>query len=310
MTTVDRRRRSTISGSPHWPLNSARAASTACVNGLSVAQGLQPVRRERHRQQDPRQQEQRHRDDLDDRRERVLALEDRARPRTRAGATARPIRHEQGQHDDEAEAGRPSSPNGIAKTMSMIAPGTSGCTTSRSDRPRSIAPRLIGVTRIRSMTPVAQLGDEPEADERRPEDRDLDEQAGHEPVERVGACGRPGCAPSSSGPNRNEVEQGQHHPEDHPDGLPDGQPRASGGRSARCHERVCIDGVPLWWGGGRDGDDGGGHAAGSSRSERPVWRRKTSSRLGRASVIVRAVRPCAVEDPQELRDGDSRRWST
>ncbi len=50
-------------------------------------------------------------------------------------------------------------------------------------------------------------------------------------------------------------------------------------------------------------EDGRAHAAGSSRSDRPVWRRKTSSRLGRASVMVWADRPAAVEDPQDLRDG-------
>ena len=49
---------------------------------VEVRQGLEPVGRERHRQQDPRQQEQRQGEALDDRRERVLAL-DHERQRVR-----------------------------------------------------------------------------------------------------------------------------------------------------------------------------------------------------------------------------------
>ena len=45
-----------------------------------------------------------------------------------------------------------SSPNGIASTI-MIVAWNIRMTTSRSDRPSSIAARLIGVTRIRSTTP-------------------------------------------------------------------------------------------------------------------------------------------------------------
>jgi hypothetical protein len=43
-------------------------------------------------------------------------------------------------------------PNGMASTI-MIRAWTRSRTTSRSERPRSIAVRLIGVTRIRSTTP-------------------------------------------------------------------------------------------------------------------------------------------------------------
>ena len=65
------------------------------------AQRLEPGRRERHRQQDPRQQQQWHRDALDERGKGVLALEDQRR-RVRERGDGEPDQHEQGEHDGDA----------------------------------------------------------------------------------------------------------------------------------------------------------------------------------------------------------------
>ena len=52
------------------------------------------------------------------------------------------------------------------------------------------------------------------------------------------------------------------------------------------------------------GIGGMGQAAGSSRSERPVWRRKTSSRLGLWSVIEVGASPAPSSIRSRLRDGE------
>ncbi len=74
----------------------------------------------------------------------------------------------------------------------------------------------------------------------------------------------------------------------HPDRLAQGQASASGGRSARCHGWCARTGLlrAARWSESMAGVLIGAHAAASSRRERPVWRRKTSSRLGRARVRV------------------------
>ena len=64
------------SGSPHWPLNRARDASTAWVSGLRFDSVWSQSGASVHRQQDPRQQEQRQGHALDDGRQGVLRLHD------------------------------------------------------------------------------------------------------------------------------------------------------------------------------------------------------------------------------------------
>ena len=162
-------------------------------------------------------------------------------------------------------------------------------TTSRSDRPSSIAARLIGVTRIRSITPLrtsAMIANPTNAVPNiaiwmsRPGTNQLNAFV-------VGA-GRLRRALEER-PEEEQVEQRQHHPEEDPGRLPDGQPERpmedEPGVAKGLHERVpCFD---------RDGavvdGDGRAHAAASSRSERPVWRRKTSSRLGRCERDASAL---------------------
>ena len=61
-------------GSPKSPRNTARSASTICLNGLKSDDDLQPARRQRHRQQDAREQQDRQRQRVDQRRQRILAL--------------------------------------------------------------------------------------------------------------------------------------------------------------------------------------------------------------------------------------------
>ena len=139
---------------------------------------------------------------------------------------------------------------------------------------------------------VAQLGDQAEAHERRPEQGDLDQEARHEPV--VGADAAAGLADRlvEQGAEQDEVEDGIHDPEEDPDRLADGQDDRAAedqpGVAEGSHSRGPFDGGEWFV------DDRGvrSHAA-SSRSERPVWRRKTSSRLGLLRAIDVGARPAA-----------------
>ena len=70
---------------------------------------------------------------------------------------------------------------------------------------------------------VAQLGDEPEADERGAEDRDHDEHPGHEPVERVDARAGLGDGALEQRAEEDEVEDGLEDAHEQPDGLAEGQ---------------------------------------------------------------------------------------
>ena len=112
---------------------------------------LQPVRRQRHRQQDPGQQQERHHDAVDERRERVLALE-RQRRRVRQRGHDEPDEGQQPQGHDDARAGR-REPERDREHDQQRSPGRAGSRRRGATRPRSIAARLIGVTRIRSTTP-------------------------------------------------------------------------------------------------------------------------------------------------------------
>ncbi len=89
---------------------------------------------------------------------------------------------------------------------------------------------------------AAELRDEPEADERGAIDGDLDEQARDEPVERVRR--RPGSLRRAvkEGPEQEQVEDRDHHPEEDPDRVVEGQPHRPGedepGVAERLHRRV------------------------------------------------------------------------
>ena len=117
-----------------------------------------------------------------------------------SGATARPI-----------STSRPStatmlpgwiiSPNGIASRI-MIVAWNIRTTTSRSDRPSSIETRLIGVTRIRSTTPLRSSAMRPKPPNAVPKMAIWMIRPGTNQLNAFVPA--PACltAPSSSGPNR------------------------------------------------------------------------------------------------------------
>ena len=163
-----------ISGFAQSPLNSARAASAAWVRGLSVAEEPQPVRRERQRQQDARQEESGRATPLTSGASASSLLRISAAA-YESGANGEADQDEQGERDDRAaevdlEAERDRHDHHHDRLASRIA-------TSRSERPRSIAMRLIGVTRMRSTTPYRSSAISPKPTKAAAEDGDLDEQA-------------------------------------------------------------------------------------------------------------------------------------
>ena len=140
----------TICGSPHRPLNRARAASTAWVSGLSVERVCSQSGASAMGSMIP--------DSRSSGREMACAM----------GASASSLLVTSPSVYDRSEKVRPTRatmpsvraaptgsifrPNGMATRISSV-DWASRIVTSRSDRPASIAKRLIGVTRIRSTTP-------------------------------------------------------------------------------------------------------------------------------------------------------------
>ena len=76
-------------------------------------------------------------------------------------------------------------------------------TTSRSDRPRSIAPRLIGVTRIRSITPLRSSAMSPKPTNAVPKIAIWMSSPGTNQLNAFVPVPAACVAPSRSGPNRN-----------------------------------------------------------------------------------------------------------
>ena len=106
-------------------------------------------------------------------------------------------------------------PNGIA-TAIMTTAWASRITTSRSDRPRSIATRLIGVTRIRSTTPARNSAISPKP-AKRLNMASWMSRPGHEHV--VGAALRkPGRGSDrlQQRAEEHEIENRLHQPDEHP----------------------------------------------------------------------------------------------
>ena len=90
-----------ISGSPHWPLNSARAASTAWVSGLSVLRNCSQSGASAIGSRIPDSSSSGIAMPVDERREGVLALEDQ-RGRVRERRDHQPDQDEQGEHHRDA----------------------------------------------------------------------------------------------------------------------------------------------------------------------------------------------------------------
>ena len=186
---------------------------------------LQPVRRERQRQQDPRQEEQRQGDPVDDGREGVLALERRA-PRCTTAARTRARSARAGRSSPRAPPRSIRSPNGIATTIIRIAWQTR-ITTSRSDRPKSIAIRLIGVTRIRSTTPERSSAISPNPTNAPPKTAIWMSRPGMNQLKAFSPTPAALTEASRSGPEQDEVEDRLHQAEDDPDRLAEGQDQRS-----------------------------------------------------------------------------------
>ena len=96
-------------------------------------------------------------------------------------------------------------------------------TTSRSERPRSIDARLIGVTRIRSTTPLRSSAMSPKPPNAVPKIAIWMSSPGTNQLNAF-VPAPAGCDGAlEQRPEQDEVEDRQHHPEDDPDGLPEGQ---------------------------------------------------------------------------------------
>ena len=100
-------------------------------------------------------------------------------------------------------------------------------TTSRSDRPSSIDARLIGVTRMRSTTPLRSSAMSPKPPNAVPKMAIWMIRPGTNQLNAFVPA--PACLHGAfeERPEEDQVEDRQHHPEHDPGGLPEGQDERS-----------------------------------------------------------------------------------
>ena len=151
------------------------------------------------------------------------------------------------EREHDAEERRPQARAGSTTSTSRV-PCTSRTTTSRSTRPSSSAVRLAGRDPLALDDAGPVLGDQPEADEQRAEDAQLDQDPGHEDLVGVGRARAAPASGSSSGPNSTRYRIGCIRHDDEPGGIAQRHPHRAGEDGAgvaqqRAHQTGHLLGV-------------------------------------------------------------------